>query len=246
MRIFKHLRTDWFRYGFETLAVIVGILAAFALENWREERQSKDQTDIFLQHIESNIAEDLEELSTLMVHLDLTIKRAETLITSFKTATFDAYEASVNSGWMNVEKSFQVNRSGMDALINSGRLDLLSPNLAYDLQQYYALCDKLREREDISNSFIQERYEPYHFEHYLETTRLSEFGGIREKYLDDPREQFLISEEDIVDDYKLEILILIRLVHSEAEREIYHQLIDSSLELQASIRQILSGQKNKL
>ena len=138
MRIFKHLRSDWFRYGFETLAVIVGILVAFALENWREERQSKDQTGIFLQHIESNIAEDLEELSTLMIHLDLTIKRAETLITSFKTASFDAYEASVNSGWLNVE-----------------------------------------------------------------------------------------------------ILILIRLVHSEAEREIYHLLIDSSIELQASIKQIL-------
>ena len=201
---------------------------------------------IFLQHIESNIAEDLDELSTLMTHLDLTIKRAESLITSFKTATFDSYEASVNTGWLNVEKSFHVNRSGIDALINSGRLDLLSPNLTYDLQQHYALCDKLKEREDISNNFIQERYEPYHFEHYMETTRLSEYSGIREKYLDDPREQYLVSEEEIVDDYKLEILILIRLIHSEAEREIYHQLIDSSIELQASIRQILSGQKNKL
>lgn len=58
----------------------------------------------------------------------------------------------------------------MDALINSGRLDLLSPDLTYDLQQYYALCDKLAEREDISNSFIQEKYEPYQFEHYMETT----------------------------------------------------------------------------
>ena len=26
MRIIKHLRSDWFRYGFETIAVIVGIL----------------------------------------------------------------------------------------------------------------------------------------------------------------------------------------------------------------------------
>ena len=34
MRIFKHLRTDWFRDGVEFLAVIVGILVAFALENW--------------------------------------------------------------------------------------------------------------------------------------------------------------------------------------------------------------------
>ena len=132
MKIFKHLRSEWFRYGFETLAVVVGILAAFAL------------------------------------------------------------------------------------------------------------CDKLAEREAISNAFIQSRYEPYHFEHYMETTRLSEFYGIRGKYLDAPREQALVSEDDIVDDFKLEILILIRLVHSEAEKEIYHQLIDASFELQASIRQILS------
>ena len=246
MRIFKHLRSEWFRYGFETLAVVVGILAAFALENWREERQFKGQTYVFLHHIESNITEDMEELRSMMKHLDVTIERAESLITSFKLASFDAYEASVYTGWMNVEKSFQVNRSGMDALINSGRLDLLSPDLTYDLQQYYALCDELAEREAISNGFIQSRYEPYHFEHYSETTRLSEYSGIREKYLDDPREQFLVSEEDIAKDHKLEILILVRLVHSEAGNEIYHQLIDTSLDLQASIRHILSPQKSNI
>lgn len=240
MRIFKHLRSDWFKYGFETLAVVVGILAAFALESWNEERQFKDQTLAFLRNIESNINEDMEELASMMDHLDLTIERAESLITSYKTASFDAYEASVFSGWLNVEKSFQVNRSGIDALINSGRLDLLSPELTYDLQQYYALCDKLAEREAISNNFIQSRYEPYHFEHYMETTRLSEYSGIREKYKDDPREQFLVSLEDIMVDYKLEILILIRLVHSEAEKELYNQLLDSALILQASIKQITS------
>ena len=41
MRIFKHLRTDWFRYGFETIAVIVGILSAFALENWADTQKVK-------------------------------------------------------------------------------------------------------------------------------------------------------------------------------------------------------------
>lgn len=240
MRIFEHLKSKWFHYGFETLAVVIGILAAFALESWNEERQFKDQTSVFLRNIVSNINEDKEELASLMNHLDITIERAESLITSYKTASFDAYEASVFSGWLNVEKSFQVNRSGIDALINSGRLDLLSPDLTYDLQQYYALCDKLAEREAISNNFIQSRYEPYHFEHYMETTRLSEYAGIREKYLDDPREQFLVSVEDMVVDYKLEILILVRLVHSEAEKELYNQLIESATELKATIRQITS------
>lgn len=36
MKIIEHLKSDWFRYGFETQAVIVGILSAFALENWRD------------------------------------------------------------------------------------------------------------------------------------------------------------------------------------------------------------------
>ena len=39
IRIFEHLKTDWFRYGFETLAVIVGILSAFAIDSWDEERK---------------------------------------------------------------------------------------------------------------------------------------------------------------------------------------------------------------
>jgi len=41
MRVFKHLKSDWFRYGFETIAVIVGILCAFALENFRDTQKVK-------------------------------------------------------------------------------------------------------------------------------------------------------------------------------------------------------------
>lgn len=239
MKIFKHLRSKWFHYGFETLAVVVGILAAFALENWNEERQAKDQADTFLYHIASNIDEDMEELQALMIYVDKSIIRAESLITSFKERSFNEHDATKFIAWLNVEKSFQVNRSGMDALINSGRLDLLSPDLTYALQQYYALCDKLADREAISNGFIQNKYETYHYDHYVESTRESDVYGIPEKYADDPREPYLVAEKKLVDDYKLEILVLIRLVHSETEKEIYQQLIDSAGELSTSIKQLL-------
>jgi hypothetical protein len=240
MRIFKHLRSDWFKYGFETIAVVVGILAAFALENWNEERQAQNQALSFLHHIATDIDEDIEELGSLMIYVDRSIERAESLITSFKQRSFNDQEATNYIAWLNVEKGFQVNRSGMDALINSGRLDLLSPDITYALQQYYALCDKLADREAISNGFIQNKYETYHYEHYVESTRLSDVYGIPEKYADDPREKYMISEEDLVDDFKLEILILIRLVHSETEKELYQQLIDSAEQLKISIGQILS------
>jgi len=57
MRIFKHLKSDWFRYGFETLAVIVGILAAFALENWRDSLKEKNEEHEIL----VNLLNDLQE-----------------------------------------------------------------------------------------------------------------------------------------------------------------------------------------
>ena len=43
MKIVDHFKTDWFRYGFETIAVVVGILVAFTLENWRDTQKVKDE-----------------------------------------------------------------------------------------------------------------------------------------------------------------------------------------------------------
>ncbi len=58
MKVFKHLRSDWFRYGFETIAVVVGILVAFALDNWNEERK-QDLLEIeYLQGLKSDLAND--------------------------------------------------------------------------------------------------------------------------------------------------------------------------------------------
>ena len=58
MRIFKHLRTDWFRYGFETLAVIVGILIAFALENWNDKRIEQQKVKLELASLKEALLED--------------------------------------------------------------------------------------------------------------------------------------------------------------------------------------------
>ena len=111
MKIFKHLKSDWFKYGFETLAIVVGILAAFALENWNEERQSETQAAHFLQYIASDIDADLQELQTLLEHVDTSIYRARSLINSFKQRSFDLQNASIHIAWLNVEKSFRANRS---------------------------------------------------------------------------------------------------------------------------------------
>ncbi len=37
-KILNHLKENWIRYGFETLVVTVGILGAFMLNNWNQNR----------------------------------------------------------------------------------------------------------------------------------------------------------------------------------------------------------------
>lgn len=62
MKIFKHLKSDWFRYGFETLAVIVGILVAFSLDNWNERRKDGVLEKYYIQRLIEDLNADLTEI----------------------------------------------------------------------------------------------------------------------------------------------------------------------------------------
>jgi len=62
MRVFKHLRSDWFRYGFETIAVVVGILIAFALDNWKDERKQQELELKTLIELKNALDSDLEDI----------------------------------------------------------------------------------------------------------------------------------------------------------------------------------------
>jgi hypothetical protein len=57
-KILKNLRKNWITYGFETLVVIVGILGAFALNNWNENRKTTNLEIEYLKRLYSDIAND--------------------------------------------------------------------------------------------------------------------------------------------------------------------------------------------
>jgi hypothetical protein len=73
MRVFKHLRSDWFRYGFETLAVVVGILVAFALENWRDTQKVKKEEHEILVNLLNDL-HDAKQQSASSIEVELKSK----------------------------------------------------------------------------------------------------------------------------------------------------------------------------
>ncbi len=66
MKIFKHLRSDWFRYGFETMAVIVGILIAFALESWADNQKVREEEHEILIHLLNDLNDTKQQSSTTL------------------------------------------------------------------------------------------------------------------------------------------------------------------------------------
>jgi len=70
MKFLKHLKSDWFRYGFETIAVVVGILAAFALENWRDNLEVKNEEHEIMVNMLSDL-QDAKQQSSALIDVEL-------------------------------------------------------------------------------------------------------------------------------------------------------------------------------
>ena len=57
-KILKHFRKNWYKYGLETLVVIIGILIALFLNNWSDTRKQEALEIKFLKRMVSDLASD--------------------------------------------------------------------------------------------------------------------------------------------------------------------------------------------
>ncbi len=86
MKFLRHLKANWFRYGFESLAVIVGILAALALENWNDTQQERKEEQEILINLYHDL-KDAHQLSTSIINDELTAKNRLITALNAKSST---------------------------------------------------------------------------------------------------------------------------------------------------------------
>ena len=79
-KIINHLGENWIRYGFETFAILIGIMGALSLENLNEDRNDRKKEYILLQQLKADfetnqqlIAVGLEEQKYYTKILQLTL-----------------------------------------------------------------------------------------------------------------------------------------------------------------------------
>ncbi len=126
--IFSHLKTDWYRYLFDIIVVILGIMIAFSLNNWNESKKQVTLEQQYYKDILQELNEDLLKIKENRAFNNYLIPRyslaKDIILTDTKRQKVD--DLGRISLELMLKSDFKKEVSIYDALSNSANLDLIS------------------------------------------------------------------------------------------------------------------------
>jgi hypothetical protein len=163
MKIFKHLKSEWFRYGFESLAVLVGILAAFALDNWNENRHIRNTEELLLGNLELEITANLDRLDEAMSYHSKSRESARRLLEIYgidhymeNSQEIDSLLALTQWAW-----TYDPSMGALNSIKNSGNLiSVHNAELRALITDYEDRINDAREESKIIQNLIINKFIP--------------------------------------------------------------------------------------
>jgi hypothetical protein len=70
-QIWQYLKAKWIKYLIETLTIVLGILIAFALDNWNEKKKTQTELNNILIEIRENLVRDTSSISNILTERNL-------------------------------------------------------------------------------------------------------------------------------------------------------------------------------
>jgi hypothetical protein len=117
----------------------------------------------------------------------------------------------------------------METFTQSIAIPALDAGLQTAILNYYALIERTREREHISNTQIQTKYENHLNNMYTEVFQKdNDWDFIKAFYKNDPRPAIPVDDAKLLSDSRLEALLVSRYYQSTALRAFYSDLLQSS------------------
>jgi hypothetical protein len=154
--------TKYFKYALgEIILVVLGILIALQINNWNTQKNETKELNGFLQNIKKNVNSDLEVLNWIKKFRDSSVtfsKEYEKRLTNNYTFDENATVDDIKRLALYVfrDRYFYSNKSGFDALKNSGYLSKIQTTKLEDyLNAYYFKVDRIIEQEKSLNNFIE-------------------------------------------------------------------------------------------
>jgi hypothetical protein len=235
----KNKTEKYFKYAIgEIVLVVIGILIALQINNWNEQIKLEKSIISHLEILDQNLHEDQVQLQVLKKNITqrkqaadsavsqmMTIKPVDVLLKKYLVMLYQEYK-------------FSPNTNAIETINQSNEIPALNIELRTAILDYYALIERTNERELISNTQIQTKYEPYiNAEYPTIFEKNNEWEFLASFYEKDPRPSSLIDKDKFLNDKTLETLLVSRYYQLIALEKFYEDLIISSDNIRSIIKE---------
>ncbi|MFL0354676.1 DUF6090 family protein [Xanthomarina sp. GH4-25] len=213
----------------EIILVVIGILIALQINNWNENKKINKSISEHSVILKQNLLEDKTQLELLHQNMTDNVIYSDSLMMQIKTLIPIDGNTTKYLVKLLLEYQFRPNTNAMETIMQSNEIPFLKTELQTAILDYYALIKSAQERENISNTQIQSKYEVFITSQYpLIFQRNNRWDFINNYYKDDPRPLLALNEEEFLADKQLEILITSRYFQSVALKKFYSDLLEAS------------------
>ena len=148
-------RIDWANHAVELALVIVGILVALGIDNWRHEQQERRSEQRVLGQLHQDLARDLEAINEIITDREASIAAMDELRAMIESSQFDDARFSAAVARAATLERFAFRRGAYE-VIKSGAVGLSDQDLRIGLSDYYEYDAVLSNQsiEDIEYSFL--------------------------------------------------------------------------------------------
>lgn len=212
-KIVSHLSTDWYKYLLELIVITAGILAAFGLNNWNENRKDRLQEVAILGQLKTGFESNLDQMDEKIEIRDRMLEAALQLL------KFIDNPANRVKDSINISIAWTIPYTTFDPIINdlasSGSLRIIkSDSLKQLLSFWTSEIIQVSEGEASWTKYRNEVYVPFLVKHYQLRTMRNQ--SMQTNLL----RSFLINQADRSDSYK------ITEIGTSKHKEDYNYLLD--------------------
>ena len=195
----------------EIILVVIGILIALAINNLNEESKIQKSIDSHLTILKQNLLEDQIQLKELQQYMTENVHYSDSTMLQIRTNIPVNPKVKKYLVKLILEYQFSPNTNAIETITQSNEIPSLKPGLQTAILNYYALIERTKEREQISNTQIQTKYENHLNNEYPEVFQKdNDWEFIKTFYKNDPRTIVPIQEAKLLADKKLEPLLVSR------------------------------------
>ena len=154
-RIFTTLAQKWPEYLLEILVITIGILGAFALNNWNENRKTRKQEIELLTNLRSDFETRVEEIKTIQEVRSNILQVIDTLYLRIENKEYENRNNELDSllSYLYISYRFNNEFSSLDMLFSSGGIvNLSNSELKETLIKWpWLVAEMLEEQDRIEN-----------------------------------------------------------------------------------------------